>query len=114
MNALSRQPEPSQSAQAQIATQAFMEGRVAMNHQPDTAAEAIPPTLQDFYPRQYGVFAADVSTAVRQDIYGEEFGQSNWQTVEEYARVLALCARLAREGRLSRFAYLARKPMGIA
>lgn len=48
-----------------------------MDHQPGKAAATGEPSLRDFYHRQYGVFAADVSAAVRQDIYGEEFGQSN-------------------------------------
>lgn len=60
-----------------------------MEHQPGKAAESSQPSLQDFYHQHFGAFAEDVYTAVREATFGEEFGQSNWQTVEEYAQFLA-------------------------
>lgn len=60
-----------------------------MANQPGAAAASDQPPLQDFYHRQFGAFAEDVYRAVRQDIYGEDVGQSNWQTEAEAARVLA-------------------------
>jgi ubiquinone/menaquinone biosynthesis C-methylase UbiE len=64
-------------------------GWTAVDNQPGEVPASDQPSLRDFYHRQYGAFAEDVYRAVRQDIYGEEFGQSNWQTVEEYAQFLA-------------------------
>jgi ubiquinone/menaquinone biosynthesis C-methylase UbiE len=60
-----------------------------MDHQPGEGAASDQPPLQDFYHQRYGAFAEDVYAAVRQDMYSEDFGQSNWQTVEESAQILA-------------------------
>jgi ubiquinone/menaquinone biosynthesis C-methylase UbiE len=59
-----------------------------VDRQPGEEPASDQPSLRDFYHQQYGAFAEDVYRTVRQDIFGEDFGQSNWQTVEEYGQVL--------------------------
>ncbi len=43
----------------------------------------------DLYGTAYGNFAARAVAEVRQETYGEDFGQSSWVTADEYRRFLA-------------------------
>ncbi len=47
------------------------------------------PSSVDLYGTAYGNFAARAVAEVRQETYGEDFGQSSWVTVDEYRRFIA-------------------------
>ena len=47
------------------------------------------PSSVDLYGTAYGNFAARAVAEVRQETYGEDFGQSSWVTADEYRRFFA-------------------------
>ena len=41
----------------------------------------------DFYSAQFARFAGERARAMRQEVYGEDFGQQGWRTVQEQVRI---------------------------
>lgn len=59
-----------------------------MSTQVQTSTTTEPGPKVDYYGAQYAGFATELYSQIRRETYGEDMGQSGWQTVEEQDRFL--------------------------